>query len=148
MGDSTLLSVEQIWTLYWVILIKMSLQLLHQFRTKIWKLIISSFNKIGQCPTYKWWGDEFSSRKCEELLLILVDRKKTFEDHLLNNVQKINQKIQILARITAQKMTFSIKDFFSKCDQGCSHLLKKSLMENFIFCAVNIKDHASKEAEN
>ena len=73
---------------------------------------------------------------------------------------------------TAQKMTFSIKDFFSKCDQIwmpnlrdrlqisllllnkfnsftteaviikkpvhwiCSHLLKKSLMENVIFCAV------------
>ena len=39
-------------------------------------------------------------------------------------------------------MKFSIKDFFSKCDQICSklriwsHLLKKSLMENFIFCAV------------
>ena len=39
---------------------------------------------------------------------------------------------------TAQKMKFSIKDFFSKCDQirSCSHLLKKSLLENFIFCAV------------
>ena len=43
---------------------------------------------------------------------------------------------------TAQKMKFSIKDFFSKCNQIrsflriCSHLLKKSLMENFIFCAV------------
>ena len=39
-------------------------------------------------------------------------------------------------------MKFSIKDFFSKCDQiRCfqqilSHLLEKSLMENFIFCAV------------
>ena len=37
---------------------------------------------------------------------------------------------------------FSIKDFFSKCDQIrkklpiWSHLLKKSLMENFIFCTV------------
>ena len=45
-------------------------------------------------------------------------------------------------RITARKMKFSIKDFFSKCDQICSflriwsHLLKKSSMENFIFCAV------------
>ena len=45
--------------------------------------------------------------------------------------------------ITAQKMKFSIKDFFSKCDQIrrklriWSHLLKKSLMENFIFFAVN-----------
>ena len=37
---------------------------------------------------------------------------------------------------------FSIQDFFSKCDQIrkklriCSHLLKKALIENFIFCAV------------
>ena len=42
-----------------------------------------------------------------------------------------------------KKMEFSIKDFFSKCDEIrrklwiWSHLLKKSLMENFIFCAVN-----------
>ena len=40
---------------------------------------------------------------------------------------------------TAQKMKFSIKDFFSKYEQIrrklriWSHLLKKSLMENFIF---------------
>ena len=38
-------------------------------------------------------------------------------------------------------MKFSIKDFFSKCDQirsflqTWSYLLKKSLMKNFIFCA-------------
>ena len=43
---------------------------------------------------------------------------------------------------TAQKMKFSIKNFFSKRDQIRRrlriwwHLLKKSLMENFIFCAV------------
>ena len=41
-------------------------------------------------------------------------------------------------------MKFSIKDFFSKCDkihsflQIWSHLLKKSLMENFIFCVVTL----------
>ena len=40
--------------------------------------------------------------------------------------------------VTAQKIKFSIKDFFSKCDQIrsflriWSHLLKKFLMENFI----------------
>ena len=45
---------------------------------------------------------------------------------------------------TAQKMKFSIKDFFSRCDQIRSflriwlQLLKKSLMENFILCAVKI----------
>ena len=43
---------------------------------------------------------------------------------------------------TTPKMTFSIKDFFSKYDQIhrflriWSHLLKKSLMENSFFCAV------------
>ena len=42
-------------------------------------------------------------------------------------------------------MNFSIKDFFSKCDQIrsflriWSHLLKKFLVENFIFCAVKDK---------
>ena len=51
----------------------------------------------------------------------------------------LNQSIH-----TAQKMKFSIKDFFSKCEQIrtflriCSHLLKKSLMENSIFCAMSI----------
>ena len=39
-------------------------------------------------------------------------------------------------------MKFSLKGFFSKCDQICSFLriwsllLKKSLVKNFIFCAV------------
>ena len=47
-----------------------------------------------------------------------------------------------LKTVTAQKTKFSIKDFFSKCDQIrrklriWSHLQKKSLMENFLFCAV------------
>ena len=41
-------------------------------------------------------------------------------------------------------MKFSIKDFFSKYDQIYrelwiwSHLITKSLMENFIFCAVKL----------
>ena len=43
---------------------------------------------------------------------------------------------------TEQKIKFFIKDFFSKFDQIrmklriWSHLLKKSFMKNFIFCAV------------
>ena len=54
-------------------------------------------------------------------------------------------RILIFSRVaghTAQKMKFSMKDFFTKCDQIrrklriWSHLLKISLMENFIFCAV------------
>ena len=55
-----------------------------------------------------------------------------------------NNKRNISQIRTAQKMKFSIKDFFSKCDQIrmklriWSHLLKKSLMKNFIFCAVTL----------
>ena len=45
--------------------------------------------------------------------------------------------------VTAQKIKSSIKDFFSKFDQIrsflpiWSYLLKKSSMENFIFCVVS-----------
>ena len=56
----------------------------------------------------------------------------------------------ILTSVTAQKKNkVSIKDFFSKCDQTrsflqiCSNLLKKSLMESFIFWAVRLSDSVS-----
>ena len=39
----------------------------------------------------------------------------------------------LIATVTGQKIRFSIKDFFSKCDQI---RIFRSLMENFIFCAV------------
>ena len=50
---------------------------------------------------------------------------------------------------TAQKMKFSIEDFFSKCDEIhrklriWSHLLKKSLTQNFIFCAMSGQNSVS-----
>ena len=59
-----------------------------------------------------------------------------------DNLLKIYSNTNSIFLFTAQNMKFSIKDFFSKCDQICrkvqiwSHLLKKSLMENFIFFAV------------
>ena len=37
-----------------------------------------------------------------------------------------------------QKKKFSMKDFLSKRDQMWSHLLKKSFIENLIFCAVSV----------
>ena len=49
---------------------------------------------------------------------------------------------------TAQKMTFSVKDFFSKCEQIwsflriCLHLLMKFFTEDTIFCAVGIYELA------
>ena len=56
----------------------------------------------------------------------------------------IAQQVEVSRPITAQQMKFPIKDFFSKCDQIrrklriWSHLLKKYLMENLIFCAVHV----------
>ena len=53
---------------------------------------------------------------------------------------------------TAQKMQFSIKDFFSKCDQIrnflriWSHLLKKSLTENCIFSAMYLRVEAEERS--
>ena len=53
--------------------------------------------------------------------------------------EQINMRSQ---QNTAQEMKFSIKDLLCKFDQirralwHWSHLLQKSLMENFIFCAV------------
>ena len=54
----------------------------------------------------------------------------------------IDDALVVSIPFTAQKMKLSNKDFFSRCDQIrrnlriWSHLLKKSLMESFIFCAV------------
>ena len=65
---------------------------------------------------------------------------------VISNIPIINDFMTVANRrivvITAQKMKFSFKDFYSKCDQFpsflwiWSNLLKKSLIENFIFCAV------------
>ena len=65
-----------------------------------------------------------TSAHCLKASLIILKYKSAdsdFFDFLWNNF--------------AQKMTFSIKDFFSKCEIY-SHLLKKSLMKNVIFWAL------------
>ena len=41
--------------------------------------------------------------------------------------------------VIAQKVKFSIKDFFSKCDRNWSYLLKKSLMKNLFIIIYHIK---------
>ena len=72
-------------------------------------------------------------------------KKKT--DLLFNQISRPPTPVPCgrLKCTTAPILKFSIKDFFSKCDQIRSyrsflriwwHLLKKSIIENFIFCAV------------
>ena len=61
--------------------------------------------------------NQLSSSKYEELLGILIDHKLTFENHLLIIVQKVNQKLHVLARISKymprKKLKFIIKAFVS-----------------------------------
>ena len=69
------------------------------------------------------------------------EREITSEEQFNMILNEVNHHNNTTSH-AGQKIKFSIKDFFSKCDQIrrklriWSHLLKKSLMENFIFCAV------------
>ena len=72
-----------------------------------------------------------------------MTKKWKFHVTLISKNRSLWQaKVGPLDFTTAQKIKFTIKDFFSKCNQiprklwMWSNLLKKSLMENFIFCAV------------
>ena len=73
----------------------------------------------------------------------LVERQ-CFKSFSQRNRQWMAQKNFWLLN-TTQKMKISIRDFFSKCDQIrrelriWSHSLKKSLMENSVFCVVKMK---------
>ena len=72
--------------------------------------------------------------------------------------QKKKKEKEKKSRNTRKGIAQQVKDFFSKCDQFrsllriWSQLLKKSLMENFIFCAVLIfsfcLNHSHGKAEN
>ena len=91
--------------------------------------------------SFSWY---FYSRRC---------RSKNYYDVFVLNLERISQLYAFMAlhqrwnrftENTAQKMKLSIKDFFCKWYQNWrklqiwSHLLKKFLMKNFIFCAVKV----------
>ena len=104
-----------------------------------------------QCRLYVYMffiGNYLSSGSPTEFqfLFCLLKITQIFFRWKLNEWKILNfgtlKKTRNSLDITTQKMKFSIKDFFSKCDQIrrklpiWSYLLKKCLMENFIFCAV------------
>ena len=75
--------------------------------------------------------------------------KESYVDNVLSKLNSFHTSPKFAIKIkmmmvTAQKMMFSITNFFSKCDQIrrkiriWSHLLKKSVMKNFFFCAVGV----------
>ena len=109
--------------------------------TELVQVIIIFIRQIGvkqshhNCNGKNNWGTKQSYRKrvfinnwCK---IYVKSRKLNLLDPFIKNSLSI-----------AQKMMFSMKDFFSKCDQIrsfrwiWSHLLNKSLMENFISCVV------------
>ena len=79
----------------------------------------------------------------------LTNFLELLEDHIESfekvNVESKQIKRQSDVKTLHKNIKFSIKNFFSICDQIrsllriWSHLLKKSLMKNFIFCAVKTK---------
>ena len=95
--------------------------------------------KLGEITIFFAVEDDKKQDQLWKLRLSISNLRNSFlqvtpeEDHAVD---------EIMVPFTAQKMKFFIKDFFSKCNQSCrklqiwSHLLEKSLMEDFIFCAV------------
>ena len=105
------------------------------------------FNRRHYCQ--KMWHANFSLELNHWLFLLqwLVVMLPEFQKFLWWKFWGINYSRWILKAHTAQKVNFSIKDFFSKCDQICkflypesAHLLKKSLMENVNFFAVTAQN--------
>ena len=79
----------------------------------------------------------FSSEFCK------ISKNTFFTKHLWTTASSVIYFWTLIRIITVQKGKFSIKDFFSKYDQIHkklrSDLLKKSLMETFIFCVVYLR---------
>ena len=95
--------------------------------------VCRTYYKVLKCNFIMWF----------ELHFICIEQEQRLSEPPISVIAE-KWKYSTQAR-TAQKMKFSIKDFFSKCDQIrillriWSHLLKKALMENFNFCAVSMK---------
>ena len=95
-------------------------------------LMEAKFGKERTHCNSEWWG-----KRCSSFYLKYITRKSSKSKNS-----------------TSQKMKFSIKNFFSKRDQIgrklriWSHLLKKSLMENFIFCVVWLQPNCLSSLES
>ena len=95
------------------------------------------------------WNISKKEQSCSVFCWLDVGSVEVFSQNFRNLLYvEMFLGVACLARwqtTTAQNMKFSIKDYFSKTDQICSklqiwsHLLKKVLTENFIFCAVNFE---------
>ena len=84
----------------------------------------------------KVYASEAAIRSCSMKKAFLKKKSKNLQENTCAGVSAL--------RNTAQKRRFSFTDYFSKCDQIrsflriWSHLLKKSVTENLIFCVMNV----------
>ena len=106
----------------------------------MWKVPVFG---IFLVPIFPHSGSPYSVRMREKLeIRILFTQCQT--NMFLKHASVLNRILLNKGVVTAQKMKFSIKNFLSKCYQICSflriwsHLLKESLMENFISYTVCI----------
>ena len=135
----------------------LSLRESFQIRSNFWSVFSPNAGKYG--PEITPFLDTFHAVCCRvpvntffRFLLIFFNKQYYKPWDLVNSLQLIlgeeylNQTLalgNLRSKNHCKKMKFSIKDFFSKCDQIhrklqiWSHWLKKFVMENFIFCAVN-----------
>ena len=109
--------------------------------TFFWKPIKFYLERKGWFYVNKVFGESISNAPREHFLLLLFKTFRLPAKLLLGPSLECQRDFcRFWKSYTAQKTKFSIKDFFTKCDQIrrklwiWSHLLKKSLMENFILC--------------
>ena len=104
---------------------------LANWRCSYWSILSKSIDFIFK---YQWGGIHLCCNFGDVIGNLRI--KISYPISILNVHAPTTHQIN-----TAQKMKFSIKDFFSICDQIRRklrirwHILKKSLMKYFIFCA-------------
>ena len=108
------------------------------------RILLECCGSSGLAPGF----DILSDKVINVLYYILIlSSLGGWYQHVYIYIQMCTDWCHSLGEHTTQKRMFSVKDFFSKCDQIrsfqriCSHVLKKSLMENFNFCAVRWGRH-------
>ena len=108
----------------------------------------SIFNGLKVLPKVLNWFVYFYSHQNSWLSSLLQSNVAWSWNHwYVTSLWFIKLSAWILVFNTAQKMKFSSKDFFNKCDQNrsllptWSQLLKKSLMEHLFFVQCNFFMH-------
>ena len=105
---------------------------------KLWKNKLKLKPIKSYIPSIKIYSSKSDDISWQNALQYLQD--KNLQRLKWRSMWSLRKRYNRRGSDTAQKLKFSIKDFFSKCDQISPLLriwlclLKKSLMENFIVC--------------